>query len=241
MHAISAAPAVGQVAAEGREGTNPEPRLLRAANPQDIVAAATLLREGGVAIVPTDTVYGLAASVFRADAVERIFAVKQRAPEARVPVLLASAADLSVLVEDVPRLAWKLIDVLWPGPLTLVLPARSSAPDVITRGTDTVAVRVPGARSCLQLLATLGEPLVGTSANRSGQPPALTAQEAFRQVGSGVDAVLADDAAIRVGVSSTVVELAHGRAIVHREGAVSVEVIRGLLGASVNIRRELTS
>lgn len=209
--------------------------LLTGENPADILTVARILREGGVAVVPTDTVYGIACSIFQPDATQRVFAIKRRDPGSRVPVLLASAADLTKLTRYVPRSAWRLIDAFWPGPLTLVLPATSSIPHAITRGGDTVAVRVPGARSTLELLQSVGEPLVGTSANVSGQPPLTSAAEAVRLLGPEVDAILADDAAIRTGVASTVVELVDGQAVIHRAGAITSEDIRGVLRSAVRV------
>lgn len=207
---------------------------------ENIVRTAGVLRDGGVAVIPTDTVYGLAASVFQPDALARVYKVKERSPEARVPILIATAADLPVLTREVPRSAWKLIDRFWPGPLTLVLPARSSLPRTLTRGGDTVAVRVPAARSCLRLLESIGESLVGTSANISGQPPATTAAEALSALGDRVDLILEDDDAIRGRLPSTVVEIAASAAIIHRVGALSPDAIRRALGSSVTVRQELT-
>jgi L-threonylcarbamoyladenylate synthase len=207
--------------------------LLPAADPANIVAVSRLLRDGGVAVIPTDTVYGLAASVYREPAVDRIYAIKQRPRERQVPILLATAADLPLLVEEIPRGAWTLITHFWPGPLTLILPARPTVPRWIRGDSSTVGVRVPAGRSCLQLLQSVGEPLVGTSANVGGGPPALTAQEAMESLGSEIDAVLVDDAGLTAGSPSTVVEVSESGAVVHREGEVSASRIRQALGLRV--------
>ncbi len=221
-------------------GMTNNPLLLAAEEPESILTAAQILREGGVVVLPTDTVYGVAASIFQADSIGRVFRVKRRPPEARVPVLLASAADLPIVVEDIPRPAWNLIYRFWPGPLTLVLPSRSSVSSVITARGRTLAVRVPAARSCLEVLQVLGEPVIGTSANVSGAPPALRADDACRQLGEGVDAILVDDDAVRVGTSSTVVEITDGPPLVHRIGAVSVEEVRDAIGVSTQSAGHLT-
>src|SRR5947209_17299088 len=120
--------------------------MMPAGDHANILVTANVLRNGGIAVIPTDTVYGLAASLYQPKAIERVFQAKQRPLDKRVPVLLASARDLAGLVTEVPRVAWKLIDVLWPGPLTLVLRADDLCPRALTRGGDTVAVRVPAAR-----------------------------------------------------------------------------------------------
>jgi L-threonylcarbamoyladenylate synthase len=213
------------------------PALLSGSDPASILTVASILVGGGVAVIPTDTVYGLSAGAFRGAAVERVFAIKQRPAEKRVPILLATAADLSLLVSDVPEPAWSLISHFWPGPLTLVLPARPSVPHAITQGGGTVAVRVPSGRTCLQLLETVGEPLVGTSANVAGRPPAGTGAAALRDLGGAVDAILVDDAAVGGGPPSTVVELTDRECVVHRKGGVTVDDLRRVLGMRVTVLR----
>jgi L-threonylcarbamoyladenylate synthase len=210
------------------------PSLLDAHRPADILRAATILRSGGAVVIPTDTLYGLAASILRPGAVERVFEIKRRPPEKRVPVLIATAADLPMLAHDVPRVAWKLIASFWPGQVTLVLPARPTAPPALTRDGDTVALRVPAARTTLELLQTLGEPVVGTSANISGQPPIMRGADALHQL-PGVDAVLVDDGAIVAGEPSTVVDLTGDIPVITRVGAVRTDAIREALGTRVRV------
>jgi L-threonylcarbamoyladenylate synthase len=209
--------------------------LLDSARPQDILAAARVLRNGGVAVVPTDTVYGLSASVLSPEAVERIFAIKRREAATAVPVLLATAADMLLVAREIPRVAWTLIDRFWPGPLTIVLPARPGLPRAVTGRGRTVGLRVPAGKSILTLLEAVGEPLVGTSANRHGSPPLLTATAALEELGRDVDVILADDT-LGGGLPSTVVEVTEGEALLHREGAISPEQIRATLGLRVQIR-----
>jgi L-threonylcarbamoyladenylate synthase len=211
--------------------------ILPASDPANILAVAARIREGGVVAVPTDTVYGLAASIFKPEAIARIFAVKRRAPDTAVPVLIATAADLPLLVEHVPRPAWTLINRFWPGPLTLVLPARDTVPAAVTRGRETVAVRVPAGRSVLLLLETLGEPIIGTSANRHREPPATTAAAVAAELGTHIDAILADDRAVVTGSASTVAEVSESAIQLHREGVVSIEAIRQAMGPRFPVRR----
>lgn len=212
---------------------------LPAAEPGAIAEAATLLREGGLVAIPTDTLYGLAASIFRPVAVERVFTAKERQPESRVPVLIATAADLPVLTQSVPRDAWRLIDRFWPGALTLVFPARRSLPDELTRGGQTVAVRVPAARTALRLLEALGEPVVGTSANVSGQPPATTAYEVLNQLDGRIDAVLEDDASVAGGPPSTIVDMTGDVPVILRSGAVPADAVREAMGRRVHVQEHL--
>src|SRR5579859_4183507 len=180
------------------------PRILEGSDPVAIVEAGRLLRQGLVVVIPTDTGYGIAASLFHPDAVHRVYDIKQRDAALRLPVLIPTAADLPLVASEVPSIAWRLIGKFWPGPLSLVLPARNSVPRSVTGGRGTVAVRVPNGRACLQLLQFLAEPVTGTSANLSGQPGALTAADAVAQLGATVDAVVVDDAAVVHRRASTV-------------------------------------
>src|SRR5947209_5951141 len=214
--------------------------VLPASDPRAMATCVAVLRSGGIAVIPTDTVYGLACSVLNPKSVARVFQIKRRASTAPVPVLIATAADLTILAADVPTTAWKLIDRFWPGALTLVFPARPSVPPLITARTGTVALRVPAAGSCLQLLETFGEPVTGTSANRSGEVAAATAAQALEALGTEVDAILEDDASVRGGPPSTVVSLVGSQPVIHRLGAVSAEAIHQALGRRVEVRQELT-
>jgi L-threonylcarbamoyladenylate synthase len=209
-------------------------KILDASLPAHILSVARLLRDGGVAVIPTDTIYALAASIYREEAVDRIYQIKNRPEDKRLPVLIASAADLPLLAREIPRPAWQLISRYWPGALTLVLPARPGLPQAIVEEGNTVAVRVPGGRVCLELLQSIGEPLVGTSANVGGMPPANTAAEAAEQLGTLVDAILADDDSQVLGAPSTIVHVSETGAIVHREGAVGQSEIRNVLGLRVD-------
>lgn len=210
------------------------PEILTSRIPGHIARASELLLAGKVVAIPTDTVYGLAAAAFQQEAVERIYQVKGRSPAAPVPVLIGTAAELSLLVESVPDGAWSLIESFWPGALTLVLPARPGVPTWVTRGGGTIGVRVPASRSCLELLQLLREPIVGTSANRSGDEPATSSREVQDKLGNVIDAVLEDDGSIQSGRASTVVELQGQEATVHRAGAVSVGELRGAFLGHIN-------
>jgi L-threonylcarbamoyladenylate synthase len=214
-------------------------RVLPGTDPENLLTAARVLRDGGVVVLPTDTLYGLTASVYQREAVERVFRIKGRALDRQVPILLATAADLPLLVSDVPRRAWSLIDRFWPGALTLVLPVSKSAPDWIARSGQTVGVRVPAGRACLELLQVLGEPAVGTSANISGQSPAITAREAASQLDGLPDLIIADDSGIKVGAPSTVVEVRDDVSVVHRLGAIGADEIREVAASRVVVRADV--
>ena len=157
---------------------------------QQIERGIDVLRRGGIVAYPTDTVYGLGASARLPRAVERIYQVKQRPGNMPFPLLLAEVSQITELADPVPPVARLLIDKFWPGALTLVLTRSDSAPDSTTTGGSTVAIRIPAHPVPVALIKGLGSPIVGTSANLSGQPSPLAADEVYAQLGDKVDLVI---------------------------------------------------
>ena len=196
--------------------------------------AVEVLRAGGVAAIPTDTVYGLAAHALDAAAVAKVFAVKGRPPGMALPLLLADMTDLSQCCVDVPASARRLADAFWPGPLTLVLRRSDAVPAAVTGGGDTVAVRIPNHPVPIEIARRLGSPITGTSANRSGLPPAATAEAVREQLGDRVDYIL-DGGAVTAGVPSTVLDLTGPSPVIVRPGAVCAEAIAEVLGTNVEV------
>ncbi len=187
--------------------------------PDAHVEAIALLRAGGIVAVPTDTVYGIAADLALPDAIERLFAAKQRPPEKAVAVLLADADQAAELGEVSPAAA-VLAQRFWPGGLTLVLPVRPDArlPRVLAAGAPTIGVRVPDHATPRALAAVLG-PLPTTSANRSGEPDARDAHEIRERLGESL-ALVIDGGPVRGGPSSTVVDCTLEWPSILREGAI---------------------
>lgn len=184
-----------------------------------------ILRGGGVIAFPTDTVYGLGADAFNATAVARIYEIKGRPTERQFPLLIADMASLAVLADAPPEIASYLAERFWPGGLTLVLPGRDSLPAHLARGPG-IAVRIPDHSLCLALIRGLGNPIVGTSANISGAPPALTASEIRQQLGGKIDLVI-DGGRCASERESTVVDVTHQMPMILREGIIpSFEIDR---------------
>ncbi|WP_375399511.1 L-threonylcarbamoyladenylate synthase [uncultured Amnibacterium sp.] len=152
-------------------------------------AARTALAHGELVVVPTDTVYGIAADAFDAGAVQRLLDAKGRGRQAPPPVLVPTRATLDALAEVVPPSITVLADAFWPGPLTIVLPARSSLAWDLGETGGTVALRMPNQRIVLELLAETG-PLAVSSANLTGQPAATNVEEAHAQLGESVKVYL---------------------------------------------------
>lgn len=190
----------------------------------------SLLREGGVVIYPTDTVYGLGASADLPKAVARVYDVKQRPPSMPLPLLLANVKQIIQFTELVPPVAWLLIEKFLPGGLTLVLPKASNIPDSITAGGNSIALRIPAHPVPVALAEGLGTAIVGTSANLSGQPSPLTAHEASLQLSDRVDSII-DGGRCPGGKESTVIDVTGEKPAILREGAITRVEIEQVCGS----------
>jgi len=181
----------------------------------------SILKQGGLVAYPTDTVYGLGASANNQQAVARVYQVKERPRDMALPLLLAHTSQISEVAEPVPPIAWLLADKFLPGALTIVLYKSNSVLDIITGGGSTVAVRIPAHPIPVALAENLG-PIVGTSANLSGKPSALTADEVYSQFGNKIDLVI-DGGRCPGGRESTIIDVTREVPVVLREGAIPRE------------------
>jgi len=188
----------------------------------------SILKQGGLVAFPTDTVYGLGARANNQQAVARVYQVKERPWEMALPLLLAHTSQISEVAEAVPPIAWLLADKFLPGALTIVLYKSNSVLDIVTGGGSTVAVRVP-AHPIPVALAEDSGPIVGTSANLSGKPSALTADEVCSQFGDKIDLVI-DGGRCPGGRESTVVDVTGEVPVVLREGAIPREELEQVCG-----------
>ena len=184
----------------------------------------SILKQGGLVAFPTDTVYGLGACADSQQAVARGYQVKERPRNMALPLLLAHTSQISEVAYPVPPVAWLLADKFLPGALTIVLPKSNSVLDIVTGGGSTVAVRIPAHPVPVALVEDLG-PIVGTSANLSGKPSALTADEVCSQFGDKIDLVI-DGERCPGDRESTLVDVTGEVPVVLREGAISREELR---------------
>lgn len=196
--------------------------------PAGIAAVRKHLDAGGVAAVPTDTIYGLAANAFDPKAVEHVFQLKGREAGKPLPIVVRDRAQAAELAVSLPPLFARLADRFWPGPLTLIVAARPHLPPALTAGGGTIAMRQPGLPLLAALLAATGYPLTATSANRSGQPGCRSAGEVDAQFGVDLD-LLVDGGTSALELPSTMVDLSGGEPRVVRAGAIPVSQLEALL------------
>jgi L-threonylcarbamoyladenylate synthase len=192
---------------------------------QQVEEGITILKQGGIVAFPTDTVYGLGAGISIDHAVARIYMIKERPRGMAFPLLLADKSQIDEVAHPVPPVAWLLADKFLPGALTMVLFKSETVPDIITGGGRTVAVRIPAHPVPTALARGLGTPIVGTSANLSGKPSSLTADEVYAQLGDKVDLII-DGGRCPSGKESTIIDLTGETPLILREGAISREELK---------------
>lgn len=199
---------------------------------EGIKQAAEILNSGGLVVVPTETVYGLAADTYNVGAVRNIFKAKGRPQDNPLIVHICDLEMLNDLCCNIPEAAYKLAEKYWPGPLTMVLPKSEKVPSEISAGLSTVAVRFPENPVARAIIAEAKTPLAAPSANLSGSPSPTTAEHCIKDLEGRVDAiVLSGDS--EVGLESTVISLCENPPRLLRPGAVTVEQLREVLGEVV--------
>jgi len=198
---------------------------LAASIQQQVEQAIIILKWGGIVACPTDTVYGVGAAINIERAVERVYQIKGRPHSRALPILLAEKYQIAEVAKMVPPLAWRLADRFLPGALTIVLPKADSVSDIVTGGLKTIAVRIADHPIPIAVVRGLGVPIVGTSANLSGSPSALTAEEVRAQLGDRVDMII-DGGRCPGGWESTIIDLTGETPLILREGPISSEELR---------------
>lgn len=206
-----------------------ETLLLSAAAPETPQIAADIIKKGGLVAIPTETVYGLGANGLDEQAVIKIFEAKGRPQDNPLILHVAEPAEMEKFCHDIPKSAYLLAEKFWPGPLTMVLPARDIVPRRTTAGLDTVAVRCPDNDTTRQIIRLSGVPIAAPSANISGKPSTTTAQHVFHDHNGKIDAIV-DGGPCRVGVESTIVDLTDERPRLLRPGGITPEQLMEVLG-----------
>jgi L-threonylcarbamoyladenylate synthase len=179
----------------------------------------SFLHAGGVIAFPTDTAYGLGADPFNVGAVRRIFEIKGRA-ETKPILVLVNSMEMASRVATVSDRAAALAERFWPGPLTMILPARENVPSAVTAGTGTVGVRWADAPFAQRLIAAFEKPITATSANLAGMPSAITVAEVRQQLGESIDLII-DGGTLPARGGSTLLDLTEIPARLLREGPIA--------------------
>ncbi len=194
-----------------------------------VETAAEILKNGGIVAIPTETVYGLAADAYNADAVKKVFEAKGRPQDNPMIVHVSSFEEINPLVEKIdPRLP-ALADKFWPGPLTVIMKKSALVPDVVSAGLETVAIRMPSHQTARDIISAAGVPLAAPSANASGRPSPTRAEHVKADLDGKIDALI-DGGFCSVGVESTVVTLATEPPTLLRPGGITPDQLCEVLG-----------
>ncbi len=192
-------------------------------SPRLLNQAVQILRDGGVVAFPTDTVYGVGVDPFQPEAVRRLYRIKGRPEDKPIAILVGSIEDVARVAQTPSRTFSRLADRFWPGGLTLIVETRELPPE-ITAGGSTVGVRMPDHPLTLELLRGFGGPIATTSANRSGENPATSAEEVGAQLGGRVNLIV-DGGDTITKVASTVLDLSVSPPKILRHGGISEELL----------------
>lgn len=205
--------------------------IVSANSPQAIEAAVEVLRHGGLVAMPTETVYGLAADASQVAAVAQIYLRKQRPANNPLIVHLADVAQLSDWAINIPAVAYRIANHVWPGPVTLVLQKAAWVPEIVTAGQASIALRIPSHPVALSLLQAFGGGLAAPSANRFTRLSPTTAQHV--EQGLGKDLMILDGGAANVGIESTIVDCTGERLTILRPGMLGAAALSEIVGYSV--------
>lgn len=203
------------------DSDNPNAELIR--------DAGKIIQEGGLVAFPTETVYGLGANALNDSAVHKIFAAKGRPSDNPLIVHVSELSQVYDLADDITIPARRLMEVFWPGPLTLVLPQKPGLSQAVTAGLDTVAIRMPGNKVALELIRAAGVPVAAPSANSSGKPSPTTAEHVVHDLKGKVDMII-DGGPCSVGLESTVLDITSEPPVILRPGGITREQLEGVLG-----------
>lgn len=193
----------------------------------------SVLQKGGIVAYPTETFYALGVRFDMEESLRRLYELKMRPKEKAMPVIIGSRELLSDIVSDkwlknIPMTAKSIMDRLWPGPLTLLFPAKEGLSEYLTANTGMIAARIPGESFAFHLAERAGFPITATSANLSGMPPADSAEDVIRYFGDSIDIVV-DEGPTQGGLPSTIVDVSEGKIRIVREGLITRNDIKKVI------------
>ncbi len=203
-------------------------------DPTHLEKAAELLRQGEIVAFPTETVYGLGASIFLEGAIQKIFQVKGRPSDNPLIAHICDLDSVNLIAEEIPDLFYQLAERFFPGPLTIVLPKKKEIPLLASAGLDTIAVRMPSHEIARKLIELVGSPLVAPSANLSGKPSATQVSHVLDDFGGMIAGVVLGEASA-MGIESTVVRIVDGTVEILRPGALHQEELEEYLKQKVSV------
>lgn len=185
---------------------------------------AKVIKEGGVVVFPTETVYGIGVNAFDENAIKKIYDIKKRNYNKPISLLVSNIDMINEVAKDVTKLEYALINNFFPGPLTVILNKKGAIPDIVTSGKDTVGVRMPTNEIALKLIEYAGVPIAATSCNISGKESKVEVIDIIEEFGNQVDYYI-DGGKSEIGIGSTIVQITDNKLDILREGPISKDEI----------------
>lgn len=197
-------------------------------NPKELEEAAEIIRQGGVVVFPTDTVYGIGANGLNIEAVKKIYEVKNRPINKPICLLVSDMKMVQDLTMEITEIEYKLMEKFFPGPFTIVLKKNEIIPNILTANMDTVGMRIPDSEVARKLIELAGVPIATSSANISGDVSGTNLKSIMQNLGTNVDCYI-DGGKSKIGIASTIVEIIDGEIKILRQGSISEKEILNVL------------
>ena len=192
------------------------------------------IRNGKIAIFPTETVYGIGTNVFKKEAVEKIYKIKNRPYDKAINVLVSNIEMIEQVAKNISKTEYGIIKNFFPGPLTIILNKQDDVPDIVTAGGNTIGVRMPKNDIALKLIETVGSPLATTSANYAGKKSTINMNMVREEFEVDVDYVI-DGGESKIGIASTIVKVESEEIKILRQGSITKDDIERKIRNSENI------
>ncbi len=189
---------------------------------------AQIIKNGGIVVFPTETVYGIGANALNAEAVKKIYEIKKRPLSKPITLLVNSIDMIERVAKDITPFEYAIIKKFFPGPLTIILQKKDVIPDIVTSGGRTVGIRMPANEIALELINRAGVPLATPSANISDKPSKTNIKDVMSDFPEGVDCFI-DGGKSKIGVASTIVQVIDGVPHMLRQGTITEEQINKLI------------
>lgn len=185
---------------------------------------AEFIKKGKIVIFPTETVYGIGTNGLDADAVKKLFQIKQRPLNKPITLLVSNKEMIELVAKDITEIEYKIMDKFFPGPLTIILKKKDIVPDIVTAGQDTVGIRMPNGEIAIKLVELANVPIAAPSANITGDPSGTNLQEIMKDFEGKVDLAI-DGGDSELGIGSTIVQVIDGKPKILRQGSITLEQI----------------
>ena len=186
---------------------------------------AEIIKQGGIVVFPTETVYGIGSNGIDSNAIEKLYKIKKRPHNKPISLLVSDIHMVNLVAKEITDIEYKIMEKFFPGPLTIILKKKECVPDILTAGNDTVGIRMPSGKIAKKLIEYVGKPIATSSANISGKQSETNIKKIMEKFKGQVDYFI-DGGESEIGIASTVIQVIDGIPNILREGSISIEEIR---------------